>query len=204
MKPIIVLLAIVCQLFAAHSAALAQTESPPPIEAPVMELPEFKVRVEVVFDMPEPISEPFSNCVLNDLQSLDGVEVTDNNPQYRITIMALPNRTEQETMGFTFSIFVTRPFDRNLLKPLLMSKNISDNEKMLLLLLGREYVRVEKSSLLTTSPGEVGLICKNIVSGFEADLLAKDRLLWKSMLRLRGQPGQMQDQSAPIIDKGDQ
>ena len=74
---------------------------------------------------------------------------------------------------------------------------------MLLLVLGTEYVRIEKSSLLTTSPGEVGLVCKNIVSGFEADLLARDRLLWKSMRNLRGQPGQVPGKSDPIIDKGD-
>ena len=188
MRTILVIVSVVCCLIALPPAAFAQAESSPD-QVPAVGPPKFTALVEVVIDMPDSIKQPFASCVLQELQSLGDVVVTGNNPQYRITIMGLPNKTSEENIGFTFSVLITRPFDKNLLRPLLLSENIGETEKRILMLVGSNYERIEKNSLLTTSPNELGHICREIVSGFETDLLAKDREIWQSFWAAPPEPG---------------
>ena len=185
-------LAIYC-LFAIHPSVLAQDELPP-VKVPVLMPARFSARVDVIFDVPEVIELPFANCLLNELKSIDDVILTTNNPQYRITIMALPNKTREENIGFTFSILITQPLDKNILRPFLSSKNIGEGEKKILMLIGKNYEKIEKRSLLTCSPNELGRICKEIVSGFNNDVLEEDRLMWNSAWNI---PGEVEDKTSP-------
>lgn len=193
-------------MLAIHSAAFAQPPQPALEEASRVRVPilmpgKFEARVDFVLDVPDSIESPFRRCIVQELKSLGDVTLTDRNPQYRITVMALPNKTREEIIGFTFSVLVTRPFDENLLRPLLMSGNIGESEKRILYVVGANYEKIEKASLLTASPNELGSICRQIVSGFNDDLLEKDRLRWKSAWNLPTKPPEKtEDRSAPKTD----
>lgn len=179
MRKLLAVVSVALGILAAHPGAYCQTDSDP-VQAPVLNRPEFTARIDIIIDTPESIESLFADCIVEELQSLEGAVLTKNNPQYRITIMALPNRTRQENFGFTFSVLITRPLDKNLLAPLLMSKNLSENEKRLLILVGSNYERIEKNSLLTSSTDELGRVCKEIISSFDSDILQEDRRLWDS------------------------
>ena len=206
MKTSLAIVTAACWMLAIHSAAFAQPPQPAREEAsrgrvPILAQDKFEARVDFVLDVPESIENPFRRCIVQELKSLGDVTLTDRNPQYRITVMALPNKTREEIIGFTFSVLVTRPFDENLLKPLLMSRNIGENEKRMLYVVGANYEKIEKASLLTSSPDELGSICRQIVSGFNDDLLEKDRLLWKSAWKLpRKPPEKTEERSGPKTD----
>jgi hypothetical protein len=146
-------------------------------------------RVDVVIDAPESIEHVFQDCLQRELQSLGDVELAKDNPQYRITVMALPNKTRDEVIGFTFSIMITRPLDINVLRPLLMSGKLGEHEKRILLIVGANFEKIEKTTLLTCPPEELGRVCNDIVAGFNNDLLEKDRRLWNSAMGIsRQQP----------------
>lgn len=211
MKIALAFVTAACWMLAIHSAAFAQPPQPAREEAsrvvrvPILTPGKFEARVDLVLDIPESIENPFRRCIVQELKSLGDVTLTDRNPRYRITVMALPNKTREEIIGFTFSVLVTRPFDENLLRPLLMSRNIGENEKRMLYVVGASYEKIEKASLLTSSPDELGSICRQIVSGFNDDLLEKDRLLWKSAWKLPTKPPEKtpeknEDRSAPKSD----
>lgn len=193
MKTLLAIVWATCCLFAIHPSVLAQDELPP-VKVPVMMPAKFSARVNVIFDIPEIIEHPFANCLLNELQSIDDVMLTTNNPRYRIIIMALPNKTREENIGFTFSILITQPLDENILRPFLSSKNIGEGEKKILILIGKNYEKIEKRSLLTCSPNELGRICKEIVSGFNTDVLEEDRRMWNSAWNI---PGKVEDKTSP-------
>jgi hypothetical protein len=184
-KTLAVVSAVYC-IFAVHTGVFAQSlrEVEPPAQGP----PAFVARVDVVVDVPESIEHVFQNCLLKELRALADVRLTRDNPQYRITVMALPNKTQDEVIGFTFSILVTRPFDINALRPLLMSDNLGEHEKRLLFVLGSNYEKIEKKSLLTCPPEELGRVCSEIVAGFNKELLEKDRRLWNSAFGIPQQP----------------
>lgn len=195
MKKILAIVSAVCCIFAIHTGAPAQSMrgEGPPAQAPSG----FVARVDIVFDVPESIEHVFQDCILRELRSLGDVRLTKDNPQYRITVMALPNKTRDEVIGFTFSILITRPFDKNVLRPLLMSGNLGEREKRLLFVVGNNYEKIVKNSLLTCPPEELGRVCNEIVSGFNADLLEKDRRLWKSAMGIPHQPPQAPQEDRP-------
>ena len=178
-------------IFAINTGASAQSVGgeKPLAAAP----PEFMARVEIVIDAPESIERVFQQCMVKEFKSLGDITLAKDNPQYRITVMALPNKTRDEVIGFTFSILITRPLDLNALKSLLMSKHLGDNEKRVLFIIGSNYEKVEKASLLTCPPEELGRICSEIVASFDSDLLEKDRRLWNSALGIPQQPQQSQE-----------
>jgi len=193
MKNALAVVPAIFLLLISHGAAHAQA-GPDSAQAPSFRPMKFEARIELVVDAPEPVKGAFTSCLTRELKSLKSVELTGVSPHYRITVMAIPNRTREENIGFTFSVLITRPFDTNLLRPLLMSKNLSDGEKRILLVMGNNYEKIEKNSLLTTSPDEIGRICKEIASGFNADLLEKDRRLWESAWSV---PGKTVEEPAP-------
>ena len=193
MKTLLAIVLATCCLFAIRPSVLAQDELPP-VKVPILMPAKFSARVDVIFDIPETIEQPFANCLLNELQSIDDVMLTTDNPQYRITIMALPNKTMEEIIGFTFSILITQPLDKNILRPFLSSKNIGEGEKKILTLIGKNYEKIEKRSLLTCSPNELGRICNEIASGFNTDVLEKDRRMWNSAWNI---PGKVEDKTSP-------
>ena len=180
MKTILMFLVAICMLCAAQAPALAQAEPGPALSsAPAP--PEFSARVKILVDTHESIRGLIANCLARNLEGLENVVITNENPQYHLTIMALPNSTRKENIGFTLSVLITRPFDGNLLRPLLFSKAIGENEKKILLMLVRNYERIEKISLLTTPPDGLAHICEEIVTGFSTDILERDRQLWEIM-----------------------
>jgi len=179
MKRLFSIILTICWLFAGYSPALAQTE-PVTGKIPVLVPARYLARVDVIFDLPDKIKQPFASCVLSELGTIDDVILTRKNPQYRMTIMALPNKTREENIGFTFSVIVTQPIDMNILRPFLSSDKLSDDEKKILTVIGNNYEKIEKRSLLTCSPDELGGICKKIVSSFDADVLDVDRRMWNS------------------------
>ena len=184
------LLAAYC-IFAINTGASAQSAGS---EKPLaLTQPGFMALVEIVIDAPESIESVFQQCMVNELESLGDVMLTKDNPQYRITVMALPNKTRDEVIGFTFSILITRPLNLNALRPLLMSERIGDHDKRVLSIIGANYEKVEKTTLLTCPPEELGRVCSEIVAGFNRDLVEKDRHLWSSMLGIPRQPQQPQE-----------
>jgi hypothetical protein len=188
MKKILTILLAAYFLFAIHAGAFAQfVERSKPLDIPKAP---FVARVDLVVDAPESIERVFEQCMKKELQSIDNVTLTKDNPQYRITVMGLPNKTQDEVLGFTFSILITRPFDMSVLRSLLTSTNIDDNQKRVLFIVGNNYEKIEKTSLLTCSPEELGRVCGAIVAGFNNDLLEKDRAMWNSALGIPQQPSE--------------
>jgi hypothetical protein len=187
MKTAAVLFLAMCYIVCACLPASAQGDQKLQGETPGPGQAVFTSRVQLIVDMPKYLQEIFTKCVRQELESLDGVALVNENPQYRITIMGIPNKTEQETMGFTFSILITRSMEKHLLGPFLMSRDIDDKHKILLMMMADDHERIEKNTLLTSSPDELGLVCKQIVAGFEVDLLSKDRAIWKATMRGHGQ-----------------
>ena len=154
---------------------IAQTEQPMP------EAPKFSARVHVKVSAPESIKDALTNLIHKELKALGDVIIADRNPNYHLTIMVIPNRTREETFGFTFSVLITRPLDANILSPLLLSDRLDEKEKGLLLYLSSRYEFIEKQSLLTSSRENIPATCHEIVEGFDADLIEKDRKLWKML-----------------------
>lgn len=151
---------------------VAQTHQPQP------EPPKFSTRVQVKISAPEPVKNAVATLTNSELRALGDVVVADSNPNYRLSIMAIPNRTRQETVGFTFSVLITRPLDPNILSPLLLSDEIDEKKKILLLFLSSRYEYIEKQSLLTSSNEDIPKTVHEIVHGFNVDLIEKDRKLW--------------------------
>jgi hypothetical protein len=179
LKTLSAIVLVTCCLFVLCPSVAAQNE-PAPVRIPILLPTKFSARVNLVVDVPENIEQLFADCLMQELRSIGDIILTNNNPQYRITVMALPNRTEKEDIGFTFSILISRPIDMNILRTVLSSEKISEDEKKILVLIGKNYEKIEKTSLLTCSPNELGRICKEIVSGFNADILENDRRMWNS------------------------
>jgi len=175
MRTWFVALALLFSLFLSPQSVVAQTNQPLPVP------PKFSTRIQVKVSAPEPVKTAITNLINSELRALDGATISDSNPNYRLTIMAIPNRTRQENFGFTFSVLITRPLDVNMLSPLLLSDKLDEKEKGLLLYLSGRYEYIEKRSLLTSSNEEIPKTINEIVHGFNADLIEKDRKLWQML-----------------------
>jgi hypothetical protein len=171
---------IICALLIPQQSITAQIDQPQ-AEQPRPEPTKFSARVQVKISAPESIKNAIANIISNELRALGDVAVSNTSPNYRLTIMVIPNRTRQENFGFTFSTLITRPLDIGLLGPLYFSSKLDDKEKGLLLFLANKYERIEKQSMLTSSPEDTVKTCHEIVKGFDTDLLQKDRKLWQML-----------------------
>jgi hypothetical protein len=143
------------------------------------EPPQFSTRIQVSVSAPEAVKDAITTLINKELQALGDATVSDNNPNYRLTIMAIPNRTRQENFGFTFSVLITRPLGVNVLSPFLLSDKLDEKEKGLLLYLSSRYEYIEKRSLLTSANEEIPKTIHEIVQSFNTDLIEKDRKLWQ-------------------------
>ncbi len=175
MKLRLALLAIIISFSLPHQALIAQPGPPP------ADLMKFSARVHVKVSAPEPIKNAVMTLIDKELQALGDVVASEQNPNYRLTIMAIPNRTREENFGFTFSVLITRPLDVNFLAPLLRSDKLEEKERGLLIYLSNKYEMIEKQSMLTSSNENIPQTCHEIVRGFDADLIEKDRKLWRTL-----------------------
>lgn len=149
-----------------------------PILCSAQELQPFSGRVSVSVSANDDIKGKIESYISRELRSLGDIVVTDDNPRWILSIVALESTTKSGyKSGIEISVVILEPFDNSLV--------ISQvNEK------SKEFVSTMTSGLHSFSgqwlrvgaPEDLRSICNGIVADFDSQHIKPARDFWQSYI----------------------
>ena len=139
------------------------------------ESPPFLGRVQVSVSASDSIKGKIESYLSRELRSLGDIVVTDDNPRWLLSIVALESESKGGyKTGVDLSVVILKPFNNQLL-----IDNAPEKSKEAISFLTSSLYSYSDHWLLMGAPEELRSICNRIIADFDSRYLNESRKVWR-------------------------